>query len=902
MTALPVIPRTPGRSVRHSFTFFFALLALSLPASLVAQALTPPDHPTDNRVWGANFAAAGRFAPYKARTLTYSTSVVPQWIEGTDQFWYEWRDSNGTFYYLVDPARASKRPIFDNAKMAADLTSITHDPYDAKHLPIKGLDFKDSHTVTFEVQSSQDEPDTARAEGGGRAGGRGGVGRGGGQGGGRSGARKKKTFHFEYDVNTGVLEEITDWEAPITYPGWASVSPDSSMVVYAYQCNLYSIGWADFQKILEARRGKTGEAADSAEDGVQVSATQLTEDGEKNWCYGSAGRGDTDDESAKQWDKKQGSGILWSHDSRWFAMIRRDQRKVGELWLVHNVGSPHPQLESWKYEFPGDTSVTQSTLLVYDTQAHQMKHIDDSPSWKDEQMGLFSAFEGARGGRGRGGGGDSGSSELRIRKWLSPKSNELYWYRMSRDEHRVDVMVADPATGATHALIQERLNTYVELAANAYGGLRTNPWRLDNGDLIWRSERDGWAHLYRYGADGTLKNRLTQGPWHVADMVGVDEAKGVVYFTANNREKGEDPYYTHLYRVNVDGTGLRLLDSGDFDHRPSIGESDHYFVDNYSRVNTVPATALYDAAGRKVMDLEKADFSALMAAGYKFPEPFTVKSADGVTDLYGVMYKPFDFDPSKKYPIVASVYPGPQTESVATSWSMAPTQTAMAQMGMIVITIGNRGGSPARSKWYHNYGYGNNTFRDYGLADKKAGIEELADRYAYIDLDRVGIYGHSGGGFMSTAAMLVYPDFFKVAVSGSGNHDNNVYGRYWSEKNSGVKETVGRNGDTTFVYDIEKNSDLASNLKGHLLLTVGLIDNNVPPANTYRVANALIKANKRFDFFVYPGQRHGYGDMSNYHFWLRAEYFAKWLLHDERTAVDIEELNNEVQQTHPRGG
>ncbi|MGD8869052.1 MAG: prolyl oligopeptidase family serine peptidase, partial [Gemmatimonadales bacterium] len=338
-----------------------------------------------------------------------------------------------------------------------------------------------------------------------------------------------------------------------------------------------------------------------------------------------------------------------------------------------------------------------------------------------------------------------------------------------------------------------------------------------------------------------------------------------------------------------------------FDHRVEMGESNRFFVDNYSRVNTVPATALYDTRGRKIIDLEEADFSKLFEAGYQFPEPYTVKAADGITDLYGVMYKPFDFDSTRVYPIVAYVYPGPQTEAVAKSFQARPYEVGLAQLGFVLITVGNRGGHPARSKWYHNYGYGN--LRDYGLADKKTAIEQLADRHAYIDIDRVGIYGHSGGGFMSTAAMLVYPDFFKVAVSSSGNHNNDVYNRWWSEKHHGVKEVVDDSARVSFEYSIEKNSDLAANLKGHLLLTTGDIDNNVHMAGTLRVVEALIRANKRFDFFIFPGQRHGYrGHSGDYWYWLRAEYFAKHLLGDERTAPDITELNLEREQTGRRAG
>ncbi|MEC8952845.1 MAG: prolyl oligopeptidase family serine peptidase, partial [Acidobacteriota bacterium] len=354
-------------------------------------------------------------------------------------------------------------------------------------------------------------------------------------------------------------------------------------------------------------------------------------------------------------------------------------------------------------------------------------------------------------------------------------------------------------------------------------------------------------------------------------------------------EPEEDPYYQHLYRVNLDGTGVNLLNPGHFDHRVNMGESNRFFVDNYSRVNTRPSTALVSVDGKRVLDLEEADFSQLMAAGYEFPEPYSVKAEDRITDLYGVMYKPFDFDPSKKYPIIEYVYPGPQTESVSKSFSTNRYETALSQFGFIVVTVGNRGGHPARSKWYHNYGYGN--LRDYGLADKKVAIEQLVDRHEFIDQDRVGIYGHSGGGFMSTAAMLVYPDLFKVAVSSSGNHNNDVYNSFWSEKHHGIKEVLSEDGEVSFEYDIDKNSDLAQNLQGHLLLTTGDIDNNVHPVGTLRMAEALIRANKRFDFFMFPGQRHSYGDMGDYWFWLRAEYFVEHLLGDLHWDPDIRELN-----------
>ncbi len=858
-------------------TLAFGMLALSAPAATPAQAQTQRPEGWVGGPGSANYRLAARFAPYKIRDLIHSTAVQPQWINDGDRFWYEWETSAGSTYYLVDPARGTKRQLFDNDRIAAELTRITRDPWDAQHLPIRNIRFIDDNTLEFEVETSmdeeveeqvdeeQDEEQEQRT---------------------RRPSTRKQVYYFRYDVNTQTLTRLEDYEAPDRHPSWAGVSPDTSWVVFSREFNLWMMSYAEYEKILDARRGKTGDEAEEAEEEVEVEEIQLTTDGERHYAYGNEGRGDNDDETQEEHQKRQNAGILWSHDSRYFALDRRDRREVGDLWVIHMTGNDRPQLETYKYDLPGEQKVSQTEMLVFEMESRSMTTIDDSP-WKDQRMGLFSDPTGGGQFFGFGGGGGGGGAlEPPIRKWLSDSPDELYFWRRSRDQHRVDVMVYNPSTGAARPVIEERLNTYVE---------HQSPHRLSGGDLVWWSEQDGWAHLYRYAPDGSLRARLTEGAWHVDAILGVDETAGFVYFRANGREQGEDPYYMHTYRVGLNGGAPQLLEPGNFDFRASMSESNRYFVSNYSRVNTVPASALHAASGRKIMDLEEADLSQLTAAGYQFPEPYQVKAADGVTDIYGVMYKPYDFDPEKVYPIVTYVYPGPQTESVAKAFSAAPMEQALAQFGFIVVTIGNRGGHPDRSKWYHNYGYGD--LRDYGLADKKTGLEQLADRHDFIDIERVGIYGHSGGGFMSTAAMLVYPDFFKVAVSSSGNHNNDVYNQNWSEKHDGVKEVVDDEGNVTFEYDIEPNSDLAANLKGHLMLTTGDIDNNVHHASTHRMAQALIRANKRFDYFVFPGQRHGYGNMSDYWFWLRSEYFVNHLLGDEQWTADIIQLQMEQEKS-----
>ena len=610
----------------------------------------------------------------------------------------------------------------------------------------------------------------------------------------------------------------------------------------------------------------------------------ITKDGIQNFSWHSEsayGGGETNVDVEKNKNKRKPVYGLWSENSKHLAITKVDNRKVKDLWVLNSIAEPRPTLETYKYWMPGEKEAPMDHLMIVDMITFSYKEIDVS-LFKDQDVAVWNKTANI----------NARDDEHRPNIWLGT-NDQLYLARTSRDLKKIDQCVVNINTGVVKTLIEESLNTYVEIK---------KPGLVKNGEeIIEWSERDGWAHLYLHDKEGKVKNQITQGPWHIEDVVSIDEDKRVVYFSANGRENvnnntKEDPYYLHLYKVNFDGTGLQLLNPGNFDNNFSMNDKKNYFVNNSSRVNAIPASALYSADGKKLMDLETADLSSLFSAGYKFPETFKVKADDGFTDIFGVMYKPYDFDSTKKYPIIEYVYPGPQTESVNKSFSKGMDRIdRLAQLGFVVVTIGNRGGHPARSKWYHNYGYGN--LRDYGLADKKAAVEQLADRFTFIDRDKVGIHGHSGGGFMSTAAMFAYPDIFKVAVSNAGNHDNSVYNRWWSEKHNGVKENISDKGDTTFSYMIDKNPDIAKNLKGKLLLIHGEIDNNVHPANTLRVVNALIKANKRFDMLILPTQRHGFGDMSEYWFWKTADYFSKYLLGDNtERSVDIEELNKEIER------
>jgi dipeptidyl aminopeptidase/acylaminoacyl peptidase len=375
--------------------------------------------------------------------------------------------------------------------------------------------------------------------------------------------------------------------------------------------------------------------------------------------------------------------------------------------------------------------------------------------------------------------------------------------------------------------------------------------------------------------NGTLKNQITSGEGSVAQITRVDEKSRTIWFTALGREKGQDPYFRHAYRIGMDGKNYVSLSPDDGDHDVQLSPSSRFFVDTYSKPDVPPVVALRDGDGKLVMPLEKADISKLLATGWKPPMRITMKADDGKTDIYGLLFRPTTFDPSKKYPIVNNAYPGPQSGSTgARTFSAARgDRQALAELGFVVVTIDGRG-TPNRSKSFHDAYYGA-MGRDNTLPDQVAGMKDLARKYPWIDLDRAGMWGHSGGGFIAADAMFRYPDFFKVGISESGNHDQRNYEDDWGERYQGL---LVKNADGTDTYEAEANQSVAKNLKGKLLLAHGMMDNNVPPSNTLLVVEALIKANKDFDLLVFPNQPHGYGDQSPYMMRRRWDYFVKWLL------------------------
>lgn len=782
-----------------------------------------------------NYELAERFSAKRIGQMVFSTSVRPVWFRNGDKFLYAWKTSDGTQYYIADPKAGKTEPVFDMDKLAMQITEIMRDPFDAKHLPISNIsiDPENDGILKFDIKSTKEKTDTT-----GKATG------------------EKLTYHFRYEIAGKKLTYDTA-DKKEKYPDWANVSPDGLTGVYMKNSNLFYMDTLNLRK-----------AAEDPKDSTLVEH-RITSDGYKDFCYGINNySGNTETDTTK---RVFPSELVWSPDSRHIAVMRWDMAPLKDFWVINSLTQPRPTLETYKYQMPGEPG-PKGHLYVFSTSDWTSRQVKIN-AFKDQDLIMQPDVRTT----------DDQFDEFYGSRWLGD-DNGFYLTRMSRDLKRMDICYVGVDSDSTRTVISERMNTYVESRQTRL---------LDGGrKMIHWSERNGWANLYLYNADGTLIRNLTEGAYHVDDVLAVNEKEGYVLFRACGKEKAENPYQMHVYRVSLQGGEPKMLDIPDMNIDAIASDDGKYFIANYSRVDYKPTSALFDAAGKKVCDLGEADFSLLFAAGYKFPERFKVKAADGITDLYGAIYKPFDFDSTKVYPICDYVYPGPQVEANNISWSRGFTRTdRLAQLGFIVITVGNRGGHPDRSKWYHNYGYGN--LRDYGLEDQKYAIQQLGARYSWIDLNRVGIHGHSGGGFMSTAAILKYPDFFKVAVSCAGNHDNSIYNRWWSEQHHGITEKVEA-GDTTFVYSIETNPEIASNLKGHLMLVHGDIDNNVHPANTIRVVNALIRANKRFDMLILPGQRHGFGDMNEYFFWRMADYYCEWLIgSSKRDEVNIKEINND---------
>ncbi len=599
--------------------------------------------------------------------------------------------------------------------------------------------------------------------------------------------------------------------------GNAVASPDGKRSVYIRDWNLW------------VRDAATGQEK------------QLTSDGVKYFGYATDNAG---------WASSDRAIVLWSPDSKKIATYQQDEREVGEMYLVNTPVNPvgHPSLRISKFPLPGDPVMAMLHRVVIDIDSGRVVRFQMPPDYHRATLG------------------DNFSP--RDLQW-SPDASQLAFISTSRDHKQAVLRIANAATGAVRAVFEENVATQYESRIQCQVLWATN-------EFLWYSERDNWGHIYLYDlVNGKLKNQVTTGEGPVMQLARLDGKSRTIWFAAQGREKGEDPYFRHFYRIGLDGKNYVSLTPDVGDHTIQLSPSGRYLVDTFSQPDVPPVVTLRDSDGKLVMPLEKADISKLLATGWKPPMPIKMTAHDGKTDIYGLLFRPTNFDPSKKYPIVNNVYPGPQTGSTGSrSFSAARgDRQALAELGFIVVTIDGMG-TPGRSKAFQDAYYGA-MGRDNTIPDQIAGMKELAQKYSWIDISRAGIWGHSGGGFATTTAMFRFPDFFKAGIAESGNHDQRVNEDDWGERYQGL---LVRNADGTDNYEAEANQNFAKNLKGHLLLAHGTMDTNVPPYQTLMVVDALIKANKDFDLLLLPNQNHGYGSASNYMMRRRWDYFVKWLL------------------------
>jgi len=620
---------------------------------------------------------------------------------------------------------------------------------------------------------------------------------------------------WQYNVASGQVSPAT---APASSPNAENEveSPDGRLAAYIKDYNLW---------VRDTQTNQT---------------TQLTTDGAKDYGYATDNAG---------WTHSDKAILRWSPDARKIATFRQDQRRAGDMYLVTtNVG--HPKLEAWKYPLPGDKDIAMIERVIIEVPSPKVVRLQVAPD--PHRASLSDDI--------------SSSGTFDDVDW-SADASQLAFVSTSRDHKVEQVRVADAATGAVREVFSETVPTQYE------SGQKAINWRYlpKSKEIIWYSERDNWGHLYLYDATtGKVKRQITKGNFVVTQLLKVDEAKRQLYFLADGREPA-NPYFTQLYRIGLDGKNLTLLTPEPGNHQVALAPSGRYFVDTYSQPDKPGATVLRTADGKLISGLEKTDISRLTATGWKAPTPIMVKAADGQTDLYGLLFTPSTLAPGQKYPIIDYIYPGPQGGGVG-NWSFASARNdnqALAELGFVVVVI-EGSCNPLRSKSYHDACYGN--MAENTLADQVSGMRQLAQKYPYIDLERAGIWGHSGGGYATAAAMFRYPDFFKVGISESGNHENRNYEDDWAERYIGLLKT---NADGTTNYDNQANALFAKNLQGKLMLAHGLMDDNVPPYNTMLVVEALTKANKSYDLVVFPNARHGYGAYSPYMTRRRWDYFVQ---------------------------
>ncbi len=718
------------------------------------------------------------------------------WIGKTPRFWYRRSvKGGGNEFMLVDASTLEKKPAFDHAKLASSLSAAASASYTATTLPFTDITFSDDErAVQFVLTGSNWRcgladyacTRTGPVTGGGR----------GGRGGGPSVDASGDEIPFEgpWDEDDGLATEVLEQRArfqqqqrgaPAPEPDNARRSPDGQREAYIQNFNIYV--------------RPTGSRAGVAQ----------TTDGSEGGAYTL-------------------QSIAWSPDSKKIAAYRVTP---GYRRLVRYVeSSPADQLQpkymERTYAKPGDVLDIREPVLIHVDAAHVI-HVDPSSFSNAYQLYAFA--------------------------WR--KDSRAFTFEYNQRGHQVyRVIEVDANSGAPRVVISEEPKTFFNYRqANGNLGDSGKKFRFDLADgkeVIWMSERDGWNHLYLYdGVTGKMKSQITKGQWVVRNVERVDEAKRQIWFAAGGMVAGQDPYFTQYYRINFDGTGLTKLTDADGTHSIAWSADSSYYLDSWSRVDLATSLALRRTSDQKtLMEVEKGDITDLSAAGWKAPEVFVAKARDGTTDIWGVIFRPTNFDPAKSYPVIENIYAGPQGSFVPKTFSVNNGMRNLAELGFIVVQIDGMGTSN-RSKAFHEVAWKN--LGDAGFHDRILWHKAVAAKYPSYDISRVGVYGTSAGGQNSLGALLFHPEFYKAAVSAAGCHDNRMDKIWWNEQWMGWP--LGPQ------YGASSNVDNAAKLQGDLLLVVGELDTNVDPSSTMQVVNALIKANKTFDLLVIPGADHTNG-------------------------------------------
>ena len=752
----------------------------------------------------------------------YNESLTPAFFGASDEFWYRSDDPDGARFWRVDPlARANqKRPAFDHKRLAASLSSLIDTPIEPLALPFEQIDLSQEGRILFEIV----ETGTSR--------------------------------NFDCSVSGADCREQRDEQAaesdaddesaePATQPPAELLSPDGTQALIMRDHDLYLVDKASGQE------------------------RRLTSDGEKHYDYASQPESRTTAVSEKLMGFERPPSAAFSSDGRWILTYRLDQREVLPMWVVQttNLGeSRRPVLHEFRFPVPGDEAVAQSELIVIDTRTAEVTAVETEPA-HTPYLSLV----------------DFGQL------WVGADPDKGYLLRRPRGARSMSLEEIELSSGEARTLVSETSEHLVE--PNLLIAARPNVRVLEDGGIIWFSQRDGWAHLYLYGANGTLARQITRGSWVVRDIVHVDEERDRVFFTATGVDPDDDPYLRKLYVTTIRGgdetsaAQPRLLTPEAGDHTIVASPTGRTFVDVYSSIHQPTRSRVVDTNGAVLVELEQADFSRLADLGVELPTPFVVKARDGKTNLHGTLIFPPGFDEAAddtRFPVIDGIYPGPQTTRVVRNvhepMPFLAQDMALAQLGFVVVSVDGFG-TPFRSKAFHQRSAG--VLQEAGgLLDHVATFRQLGARYPKLDLDRVGIYGHSGGGFASTRAILAYPELYKVAVSSAGNHDQRGYLQLWGEHYHGDPETVS--------YEEQSNASIAHQLEGKLLLAYGSMDDNVSPALTLQLIDALTKANKDYDLLVLPEANHGFA--TDPYFVRRLwDYFVEHLAGKEPPDFDLRE-------------